>query len=110
MQRRLKNILGYHSAVLPDTYLGLSLTTKEVSNNYWNTIMERIQKKLVGWKGKILSNAGKLQLMATALQGIPIYFLSLFKINQTMADKIEKIQRNFLWAGTEEKNKINLVS
>ena len=43
-----------------------------------------------------------------ALQGIPIYFLSLFKINQVMDDKIEKIQRHFLWSRIEDKNKLNL--
>ena len=67
-------------------------------------IVERIQRKLAGWKGKILSNAEKLQLLSAALQGIPIYFLSIFKINQNMAEKIERIQRNFLWSRTEEKN------
>ena len=95
---------------LPDTYLGLLLTTKEVTNTFWNTIVERFQKKLVGWKGKTLSNVGKLQLLSVALQGIPIYFLSLFKINQGMADRIERIQRIFLWSGMGEKNKLSLVN
>ena len=27
-----------------------------------------------------------------------------------MVDKIERIQRNFLWSGTEEKNKLSLVN
>ena len=72
--------------------------------------MERIQRKLASWKGKILSNVGKLQLLTAALQGIPIYFLSIFKINQNMADKIERIQRNFLWSRIEEKNKLSLVN
>lgn len=67
MQRKIKNILGCQSANLPDTYLGLPLTTKEVTNDFWNTIVERIQKKLTGWKGKILNNAGKLQLLSVAL-------------------------------------------
>ena len=83
----------------PDTYLGLPVTTKEVSNNFWNTITERIQKKLAGWKGKILSSVGKFQSLSMTLQFIPIYFLSLFKINQVMAKKIEKIQRKFYGQG-----------
>ena len=27
-----------------------------------------------------------------------------------MAEKIERIQRNFLWSGTEERNKVSLVN
>ena len=27
-----------------------------------------------------------------------------------MADRIERIQRNFLWSGTKEKNKLSLVN
>ena len=93
-----------------DTYLGLPLTTKEVTNDFWNPIVERIQRKLAGWKGKILNTARKLQLLSVALQGILIYFLSPFKINQNMAEKIERIQQNFLWSGIEEKNKLSLVN
>ena len=67
LQRRIRNILECQSATLPDTYLGLPLTTKEVTNDFWNTIVERIQRKLVGWKGKILSNARKLQFLLATL-------------------------------------------
>ena len=110
LQRRIMKILDCQSACLPDTYLGLPLTTKEVTNEFWNTIVERIQKKLVGWKGKILSNAGKLQVIVAALQGIPIYFLNIFKIDHNMVEKNERIQRNLLLSGTKEKNKLSLVN
>ena len=40
LQRRIWNILGCQFANLLDTYLGLSLTTKEVTNDFWNTIVE----------------------------------------------------------------------
>ena len=67
LQRKIRNILGCQLLNLLDTYLGLPLTTKEVTNEFWNTIVERIQKKLARWKGKILSNVGKLQLLSAAL-------------------------------------------
>ena len=91
LQVKVKSTLGYQFVNLLDTYLGLPLMIKEVTTNYWNTILERMQKKLVGWKGKILSNARKLQLIVATLQGIPIYFLSIFKINQNMVDKLENL-------------------
>jgi hypothetical protein len=74
VQNKVLKILGCLIAMLPSTYLGLPLTVKEVSLEFWNSILERTQRKLAGWKGKLLSNAGNLQLVASTLQGIPVYF------------------------------------
>ena len=52
LQKRIRKILDCQSASLPDTYLGLPLTTKEVSNEFWNTIVERIQRSLQAGKGR----------------------------------------------------------
>jgi hypothetical protein len=76
---------------------------KYVSNNFWNDILERIEKKLIGWKGKTLSSVGKLQLLISSLQGLLVYFLSLFKITDYMANKLQKVQPNFLWSRGSEK-------
>lgn len=56
------------------------LTIKEVTLDFWNSVLEKTQWKLGGWKGKFLSGVGKLQFCFAFLQGIPIYFLSLFEI------------------------------
>lgn len=72
LQAKILSILGCHSATLSGIYLGLPLTVKEVTHSFWNNILERMQKKLAGWKGTLLSNVGKLQLLKASLQGIPI--------------------------------------
>ncbi|GLJ36191.1 hypothetical protein SUGI_0726340 [Cryptomeria japonica] len=64
-----------------------------------------MQKKLAGWKGRFLSSIGKLQLLSSSLQGILVYFLSLFKISATMDAKMENIQK----MGMEEKKRLALV-
>lgn len=87
-------------ASLPGIYLGLPLTVKDVSNSFWVTILERMQRKLAGWKGRLL---------ASTLQGIPIYFLSLYKIPAAMVGKLENIQRTLFWTGMEEKKRLSLV-
>ncbi|XP_059070533.1 uncharacterized protein LOC131860174 [Cryptomeria japonica] len=109
LQGELIQFLGCSVVDLPDSYMGLSLTIKEVTSHFWESILERMQKKLIGWTGKTLS-AGKLQLLAASLQGVPVYFLSLFKISNSMAKKLERIQRSFLWTGLEEKARIILVN
>lgn len=110
LQGKLMHILGCCVADLPDSYLGLPLTIKEDTSHFWESILERMQKKLAVWVGKTLSSADKLQLLSASLQGVPVYFLSLFKISIAMAEKLEKIQRSFLWTGMEEKSRISLVN
>lgn len=62
------------------------------------------------WKGSILSSAGKFLLIKSMLQNLPIYIMSLYKIPSTYRERIERIQKNFLWQGMEEKFKYHLVS
>lgn len=110
LQFKILSILGCKSATLLGTWVGLPLTVKEVTPTFWNNILERIQKKFIGCKGKFLSSAGKLQLLAASLQGISMYFLSLFKISCAMREKLERIQITFLWMGMEEKKQLSLVN
>ena len=41
---------------------------------------------------------------------MPCYFLSLFKIPVSVAAKIERLQRDFLWSGIREGKRDHLVS
>ncbi|KAL4613723.1 hypothetical protein ACB092_07G001100 [Castanea dentata] len=63
------------------------------------------ERKLSGWKKLYLSKGGRLLLFKSTLSSLPTYFLSLFTISTHGANKIEKLQRNFLWGDS----KIHLV-
>ena len=83
-------ILGCGVGNLPSTYLGLPLGTKP-PDSFWNGIIDRFNKKSVGLKEAILSQAGKCQLVKSTLQNLPMYALSLFGIPVKFAEKMEKI-------------------
>lgn len=44
------------------------------------------------------------------LSNLPIYFLSMLKMPITVVEKIEKIQRRFLWEGSSEVRKLHWVN
>ena len=66
-------------------------------------------RRLDGWKKAFLSFRGRITLIQSILSHIPSYFLSLFKILVSIASKIEKLQKDFLWSRVEEGKKDYLI-
>lgn len=96
----MAKILEYKIEFLPSIYLGLPLGLKP-PDSFWNVLIDRFSKKLPIWKGALLNQAGKIQLLKATPQNLPIYSLSLSKIMSKYAEAIKKIQKNFLWSGLE---------
>ena len=88
------------------TFLGMPLGAHYKKISVWNSILEKVERKLSGWKRLYLSKGGKL----TLLKSNHPYFLSLFTILKSTADTLERIQRNFLWGSSEEKFRYSLVA
>ena len=72
-------------------------------------MVERISRRLDGWKKAFLFLGRRITLIQSSLSHIPTYFLSLFKILVSIASKIEKLQRDFLWSRAGEGKKDHLI-
>ena len=97
----LVEILGYRIGSLLMTYLGMPLGASHKSPTVWNPILEKIERKLVSWKKLYLSKGRRLTLLKSTLSSLPTYFLSLFIIPTHVANKIERLQRDFLWGDSK---------
>ena len=86
---------------MPLTYLGMPLGESHKSSTIWNPILEKIEHKLVGWRKMYLSKGGRLTLLKSTLSSLPTYFLSLFTILTHVANKIKRLQRDFLWGDSK---------
>ena len=73
-------------------------------------MIERISRRLDRWKKTYLSFGDRITLIQSCLTHMPCYFLSLFKIPASVATKIERLQRDFLWSGVGEGKRDHLVS
>lgn len=76
----------------------------------WDPIIEKMERKLSLWKHLYSSKGGRLTLLKSTLSSLPTYYLSLFIVPKSVADGLEKIQKNFLLGLTEKEFKYLLVA
>ena len=87
----LANILQYRVGSLSMKYLGMPLGTSFKTASIWNPILEKMEKKLSGWKRLYLSKGGRLMLLKSTLSSLPMYFLSLFTIPKAVTTRLKSI-------------------
>ena len=102
-------VLGCKQGSLPMKYLGLPLGAKFKDKSIWKPILEKMERKLAGWKKLYLSKGGRVTLIKSTLSNLPTYFLSLFPILASVANRIARLQRDFLWVGLGDEPKFHLV-
>ncbi|XP_028113957.1 uncharacterized protein LOC114312000 [Camellia sinensis] len=94
---------------LPIKYLGLPLGASPSSSRTWLPVIEKCKQRLASWKRRYLSFAGRLTLIKSVLASLPIFYLSIFKMPEMVAKKMESIQSAFLWGGSDLRRKVHLV-
>lgn len=70
-------------------------------------IVQKVEKKLAGWKGKLLAPCGRLILIKHVLQCVPLHILA--EPPKTIISRIESIIANFFWGTSEEGSKYHWV-
>ncbi|XP_050224138.1 uncharacterized protein LOC126673867 [Mercurialis annua] len=59
---------------------GFPLSLKPVKAPSWDPVISNFLQQLAGWKGNLLSPAGRLVLVKSVLSSLPVYFLCSFYI------------------------------
>ena len=88
----LAELLYCRTGCLPLQYLGMPLGSSYKSVDVWNPILEKIERRLAGWKKLYLSKGRRLTLLKSTLSSLPTYYLSLFTIPVSVAKRIECLQ------------------
>ncbi|WMV58521.1 hypothetical protein MTR67_051906 [Solanum verrucosum] len=69
----IQEVTGFSQKDSPITYLGCPLYIGRQMIIFYSQLVEKVSKKICGWKARILSFGGKITLIKHALQSIPIH-------------------------------------
>ena len=80
-----------------ESYPGLLTLIGQTKYHTFSYLKDRIWKKLQGWKGMLLSKAGKEILIKVVTQSIPTYTMSVFQLPLKLCDELDALCANFWW-------------
>ncbi|KAJ0621814.1 putative RNA-directed DNA polymerase [Helianthus annuus] len=103
-------VLGCQVGEYPFTYLGITVGANMNRIVNWRPIYDTLESRLASWKARNLSIGGRVVLLKSVLESLPVYFMSLFKAPCGVINGLEAIMRRFLWAGASNSKKIPWVA
>ncbi|XP_058766611.1 uncharacterized protein LOC131640218 [Vicia villosa] len=77
---------------LPFKFLGVRVGDNPRKLSMWKDRLTMLRKRLTVWRGKYLSMAGRVVLINSVLNAIPIYSLSFYKAPKKVLNEVRSIQ------------------
>lgn len=96
------NISGFSSGALPFKYLGVPIDNKKLTVEKFFPLISRITAQIKHWTSKLLSYAGRLQLVKSIISGIVAYWIQVFPIPKAVIKHIQAICRSFIWSSSDQ--------
>eukprot|EP00253_Pinus_taeda_P019493 PITA_19493 len=109
-QRNIARTLGFTIASLPSKYLGAPLIDSAINHTAWRTLLDKLESRLSSWTFRSLNIAGRLILIKSILQAMPLYLFSILAAPKWALKAIRNLQRNFLWGSSALNRKWDLVN
>lgn len=72
--------------------------------------MENVEGKISYWFLKELNHAGRIHLISSILNSIPLYTLQVLRTPKATIDRVEKAFNRFLWGSNQSSKRIHWAS
>ncbi|XP_058775258.1 uncharacterized protein LOC131649514 [Vicia villosa] len=80
---KIRGILGFRGVINHSKYLGFLVVFGRSKKEVFRLVVERVWKKVKGWKEIFFSRAGKEVLIKAVAQAIPTYIMSCYRIPES---------------------------
>ncbi|KAL2223798.1 UNVERIFIED_CONTAM: putative mitochondrial protein, partial [Sesamum indicum] len=108
--QEVQYVMGYQLKYLPVTYLGVPLYKGNRKACLFDSLISRIRDMLQGWAMTNLSHGGRLALIRSVLQAMPLHLLQVIHPPKSVLITIERIFNGFFWGSYNGRRHIHWCS
>jgi hypothetical protein len=91
--------IGLPVTSFPCTYLGMPLALKQLNKADWQALLDKVDRYLATWKARLLSKAGRLEMLNSVLSSLPVYLMTINDMPAWVRKEFDRRRRAWLWAG-----------
>ena len=92
-RRMIKGLLQMKGLKIDAIYPGSPLFRSRAPSKDFKFLQEKLESKLMGWRSRCLSWAGRSTLIKFVAQALPNYTMSAFSVPNTICDKLDTLTR-----------------
>ena len=100
---------GFQQGDLPCTYLGVPIFRGRKKSNLFMFIREKISQKILCWCHRYLSFGGRLTLVKSILEAIPVHIFQVLEPTKGALRLLEQVLARYFWGSCNTTNKTHWI-
>lgn len=90
-------------------YLGNPLFFSRSKTKTFNFLKEKVKSRLASWRNRLLSQAGRITLVKSVVNSMPLYSMSTFLLPVSVCHQLDSLAKIFIWNDKEEGSAYSLI-
>lgn len=99
VKTQIKELTNFQEGEMPFRYLGVPMTSRRLEIHQYMPLIEKITTRITHWSSKLLSYAGKVQLVKSVCFATANYWIQCMPLPKQVIHHINAISRSFVWTG-----------
>ena len=101
---------GFSRGTFPFLYLGVPIYRGAKRTDMFLFVREKIAKRIIGWAHRHLSFGGRLTLIKSTLEAIPIHLFQAIEPTNGALKQLDQMLARFFWGSTNEMRRTHWIS